>query len=120
MFFGERENYPPMDHLNEAILAEVRDAARAGLDKDDILTGYSLKIEQLTKTEVIYFDESFNYGRFQGLKLMGEKLQDEAKRKGGAPAALAFLRRFSKSWEGEDGNLNSDGFHLTINTNPKA
>ena len=91
---------PPMELLDFTILMQVAEMA-AGMNEDEILTSFSIKREDLTTGELIYFQEFYAYGRGQAINRVVQNLLEQTKGKGGVQPALAFLRRFAHEFEGE-------------------
>ena len=92
---------PKMETLDYIILMQVHEMA-AGMNKDEIMEAFSMKREDLTTGEIIYFDEFYNYGRGQAVNRVIHNLLDQTKGKAGVQPALAFLRRFAREFEGEE------------------
>lgn len=91
---------PEMDTLDYVTLMTIKDMA-AGMTKDEILNTFSIKWDELEKTEQIYFDEFSAFGKGMAIKTVVQNLLDSTKGKTGAQAAMQFLRRFAKEFEKE-------------------
>ena len=89
-----------MDHLDYVSLVLISEMA-AGMNKEEILSTLYLKVEDLDTDEVIAFDEFYNWGRGMAVHKVVKNLIESSKGKGGQPAAMSFLRRFAKEFEGE-------------------
>jgi hypothetical protein len=115
MYHGQHKDRSNLKFFTDATLSEVQDWARAGITREEIMDGYSLAWEDLPQADQDAFEEHYRYGRIQGIKQMSDALFLQARGKQGTPAALAFLARFSKEWQGE---INPDGkqtFNFTMN-----
>ena len=71
----------------------------AGMAKDEILDTFSVKREDLSADEAIYFDEFYAYGRGMTKHKVIMNLVESTKGRAGQAAALAYLRRFAKEFE---------------------
>ena len=91
---------PEMDTLDYVTLMTVKDMA-AGMSKDEVLGTFSIQMDDLTKTERIYFDEFYAFGKGMAVNQVVQNLIESTKGRQGQAAAMSFLRRFAKEWEGE-------------------
>jgi len=114
--YQEQRDFPEMPTLSAEFLIDLVDYGKAGATRDEILEGFSMRWEDLIETEQVYFTQQLNYGKILGLRIMSDNLFAQARQKGGAIAALAYLKRFSSDWQSED--TSADG-NFTFNfTNP--
>ena len=101
-----RELPEGMEILDLQILHEIADMA-AGMSREEILQTFSIDYDKdLSKDEQIHFDEFFNYGRGMAVRKVVNNLIDASRGRQGQAAAMSFLRRFAKEFEGE---LEGDG-----------
>jgi hypothetical protein len=91
---------PDMEILDFVTLMQIKDMA-TGMTKEEILSTFSIDPEDFSKDEVIYFDEFYNYGKGMGVHKVVNNLITQSRYKGGIPAAMAYLRRFSEEFEKE-------------------
>ena len=91
---------PEMDIFDYTTLMTVKEMA-AGMSKEEILNTFSIKEDDLSKTEKIHFDEFFAYGKGMAVKEVINNLVESTKGRQGQAAAMAYLRRFAKEFEGE-------------------
>lgn len=117
MFFNTTQDIPPLDVFDQATLTEVQDMAKVGMSKEEILDTYSITAEDweaMPKTDRIYFEQFYSYGRGMGVRQVGEYLFQQASSKNGMQASLAYLKRFAKNFEGdvqgENGNFSLNMF----------
>ena len=104
---------PEMDLLDLTTLMQVKEMA-AGMTKDEILLTFSIKEDDLSTDEKIYFDEFYQYGRGTAINRVVQNLLDNTKGKAGQLAAMSFLRRFAKDFEGEIEGDSSGEFSFTF------
>jgi hypothetical protein len=86
----------------------------AGMSKEEILETLFIKEDDLSKDERIAFAEFYQWGRGMAVHKTVQNLMEQTKGKGGTPAAMAFLRRFAKEFEGEVEGDNSGSFSFTF------
>jgi len=91
---------PEMDMLDLTLLNQIKDMA-AGMTKDEVLQTFSMDIRDLSTDEEIYFDEFYNFGKGMAINRVVQNLLENTKGKAGQAAAMSFLRRFAKGFEGE-------------------
>ena len=104
---------PEMDLFDLPILMDVVDMA-AGMSKEEILKTFSIDSQDMTKDEEIYFNEFYNYGRGMAVRKVVNNLIESSKGRQGQAAAMAFLRRFAKEFEGEVEGDNSGTFSFSF------
>ncbi len=104
---------PDMDLLDLTLLNQVKEMA-AGMDKDEIMKTFSIDKDKLSTDETIYFDEFYNYGRGTAVNRVVQNLLDNTKGKTGQAAAMSFLRRFAKGFEGEVEGDSTGEFNFTF------
>ena len=109
MLFALPREVPDMDNLDLTTLNQIKEMA-AGMSKDEIFNTFSIDQGKLSKDEVIYFDEFYNFGRGMAVNRVVQNLLDNTKGKAGQAAAMSFLRRFSKEFEAEIESENSGEF----------
>lgn len=102
-----------MPLLDISVLDAVAEMA-AGMNKEEILKTFSIETDDLSKDEVIYFDEFYNYGRGMAVRKVVNNLVDSTRGKAGTGAAMAFLRRFAKEFEGEVDGDGTGEFHFSF------
>lgn len=110
---------PEMDHFDLIDLMAVNEMA-AGMTKDEVLETFNYKWEELDTDEQIYFTEFFNYGRGMAKRRVVNNLIESTKGKGGTPAAMAYLRRFAKEFEGEVEGESAGSFSFTFGSVDKT
>jgi len=91
---------PEMDTLDYVTLMTVKDMA-AGMSREEILQTFSIKMEDLEKTEQIYFEEFYQFGKGMAINTVVQNLVKSTEGKAGSQAAMQFLRRFAKEFEKE-------------------
>lgn len=91
---------PEMDILDHELLVMVKDMA-AGMTKEEIMSTFSMKTDDFSKEEVIFFDEFYHYGKGMAVHKVVTNLVESTKGRQGQAAAMSFLRRFAKNFEGE-------------------
>lgn len=91
---------PDMDLLDYGVLMDVVDMAK-GMNKEEILAGFSITMDDLSKDEEIFFNEFYNYGKAMGIRVVVNNLVDSTKGRQGQAAAMSYLKRFAKEFEGE-------------------
>lgn len=91
---------PEMESLNLTDLNQMAQMA-AGLSQDEVLETFSIHRDSLTKDELIYFNEFYNYGRGMAKHQAVQSLLAATKGRNGAQAALQYLKRFAKEFEGD-------------------
>lgn len=91
---------PEMDILDYVTLMTIKDMG-AAMDKDEILATFSIKWDDLSLTEQIYFEEFLAYGKGMAVNTVVKNLIDSTKGRQGQAAAMSFLRRFGKNFENE-------------------
>ena len=106
---------PEMDHFDLIDLMAVNEMA-AGMNKEEILETFSYKEEDLDADEKIYFAEFFNYGRGMAKRKVINNLIESTKGRSGTNAAMAYLRRFSKEFEGEVEGESTGSFSFKFGT----
>ena len=104
---------PEMDTLDYVTLMTVKDMA-AGMSKDEVLGTFSIQMDDLTKTERIYFDEFYAFGKGMAVNQVVQNLIESTKGRQGQAAAMSFLRRFAKEWEGEVEGDSSGAFSFSF------
>lgn len=106
---------PEMDILDYVTLMTIKDMA-AGMNPDEILATFSIDKDDLSKTEQIYFDEFYAYGKGMAVNIVVQNLLESTKGKTGQQAAMAFLRRFAREFEGEVEGDSSGSFSFSFGT----
>lgn len=91
---------PEMDSLDFVTLMLVKDMA-GGMTKEEILSTFSISLEDLDEDEIIYFNEFYAYGKGTAVNKVVQNLIESTKGKSGQGAALAYLRRFATEFEKE-------------------
>lgn len=91
---------PEMDNFDFTDLMLVYDMA-GGLTKEEILQTFFLTAEDLSKTETIYFDEFYAFGQGMAANTVLQNFIESTKGKTGQAAAMQYLKRFAKNFEGE-------------------
>ncbi len=104
---------PDMDNLDLTMLNQVTEMA-AGMTKDEIFETFSIKQDDLDEDEIIYFDEFYAFGRGMAVNRVVQNLLANTKGKAGQAAAMSFLRRFAKGFEGEVEGDQSGEFNFTF------
>ena len=104
---------PEMDILDYVTLMTIKDMA-AGMNPEEILATFSISKDDLTKTERIYFDEFYAYGKGMAVNIVVQNLLESTKGRQGQQAAMAFLRRFAKEFEGEVEGDSSGSFSFSF------
>lgn len=91
---------PEMDILDHELLMYVKDMA-GGMTKEEVLTTFSIDVKDFSKEEQIFFDEFYNYGKGMAVHKVINNLIESTKGRQGQAAAMSYLRRFAKEFEGE-------------------
>jgi len=104
---------PEMKFLDMTILMLVHDMAGT-MGKEEILETFTLKREDLTDGEKVFFDEFYAFGRGNAIREVGRNLIDATKGRQGVPAAMAYLKRFAKEFEGDVEGDSSGSFSFTF------
>lgn len=91
---------PEMDILDLEILTMVKDMA-AGMTKEEILQTFSIDKDELSEEEEVFFSEFYNYGKGMAVHKVVTNLVESTKGRQGQAAAMSYLRRFAKEFEGE-------------------
>ena len=104
---------PEMDILDHELLMLIKDMA-AGMTKEEVLETFSIKLEDLSEEEQVFFDEFYNYGRGMAVHRVVTNLVESTKGRQGQAAAMSFLRRFAKEFEGELEGDSSGSFSFTF------
>ena len=104
---------PEMDLLDYGVLMDVVDMAK-GMNKEEILAGFSITMDDLSKDEEIFFNEFYNYGKAMGIRVVVNNLVESTKGRQGQAAAMAYLRRFAKEFEGEVEGDSSGSFSFSF------
>ena len=112
MFTIPRE-VPEMDIFDYTSLCTVKDMA-AGMTKAEILETFHLDLEDLSKTEEIYFDEFYAYGKGMAVNVVVQNLIESTRGRQGQAAAMQFLRRFAKQFEQEIEGDTSGAFSFSF------
>ena len=102
-----------MEFLDLTTLNQIKEMA-AGMSKEEILLTFSIKYDDLSNDEVIYFDEFYQYGRGMAVNRVVQNLLENTKGKTGQAAAMSFLRRFAKQFEQELESDTSGEFSFTF------
>lgn len=106
---------PDMDNVNLTLLNQINEMA-AGMNLDEIFQTFSIDKNKLSKDEIIYIDEFYNYGRGMAVNRVVQNLLNNTKGKAGQAAAMSFLRRFSKEFESEIEGDASGEFNFQFGT----
>lgn len=104
---------PEMDILDLETLELVKDMA-AGMTKEEVLATFSINAEEFSTDEQIYFDEFYAYGKGMAVHIVVTNLIAATKGRQGQPAAMSFLRRFAKEFEGEVESDSSGSFSFSF------
>lgn len=91
---------PEMDVLDHDLLLMVKDMA-AGMSKEEILETFSITWEDLSEEEEVFFNEFYNYGKGMAVHKVVSNLIESTKGRQGQAAAMSYLRRFAKEFEGD-------------------
>lgn len=91
---------PEMEVLDHDALCLIADLA-AGLTKEEIMTGMDINKDDLSEEEVVFFDQFYNFGKMQTMHKVLNNLVESTKGRQGQQAAMQYLRRFAKNFEGE-------------------
>ena len=112
MFEIPRE-VPEMDIFDYTSLCTVKDMA-AGMSKEEILATFHISLDDLSKTEEIYFDEFYAYGKGMAVNVVVQNLIESTRGRQGQAAAMQFLKRFAKQFEGEIEGDSSGSFSFSF------
>lgn len=104
---------PPMDILTYVILMQIKDMA-AGMTREEVLATFSIDEKNFSKDEEVYFTEFYNYGRGMAVATVVNNLVESSKGRHGQAAAMAFLRRFAKEFEGVPEGDSSGSFSFSF------
>ena len=107
------QEVPDMDILDIGILMEVADMAK-GMTKEEILAGFTIDPEEFSEDEEIFFNEFYNYGKAMGIRVVVNNLVASTKGRQGQAAAMSYLRRFAKEFEGEVEGDSSGSFSFSF------
>ena len=91
---------PEMDILDHDALMLIAEMA-GGLTKEEIIKGMDIKEDDFSDEEQIFFDQFYNYGKMRTMHKVITNLVDSTKGRQGQAAAMQYLRRFAKNFEGE-------------------
>lgn len=92
---------PEMDTFDHELLLTVKDMA-AGMTKEEILETFSIdKEKDLSDEEIVFFDSFYQYGKGMAMHKVITNLVESTKGRSGQAAAMSYLRRFAKNFEGE-------------------
>jgi len=109
---------PEMDLLDYTTLMTITEMA-AGMSKEEVLATFSIDPKEFSKNEQIAFDEFYAYGRGMAVHTVVRNLMDQSRGKTGTAAAMSFLRRFAKEFEGELESDTSGSFSFQFGGSPK-
>lgn len=104
---------PAMDTLDYVTLMQIKSMA-AGMTREEVLETFSIDEEKFSKDEKIYFTEFYNYGRGMAVATVVNNLIESSKGRHGQAAAMAFLRRFAKEFEGVPEGDSSGSFSFNF------
>ena len=104
---------PEMDILDYITLMTIKDMA-AGMTKEEILNTFSIKEDDLSKTEGIYFEEFYQYGKGMAINTVVQNYIASTSGKTGQQAAMQYLRRFAKEFEKEVEGDSSGNFSFSF------
>ena len=104
---------PEMDILDYEILILIKDMA-AGMTKEEVLSTFSITSDDFSAEEEIFFNEFYNYGRGMAVHKVVTNLVESTKGRQGQGAAISFLRRFAKEFEGEVEGDKNGSFSFTF------
>ena len=113
MFSCLPREVPEMDILDYTSLMMVYEMA-AGMTKDEILETFSITKDDLSEDETIFFREFYNYGKGVAISKVVTNLVESTKGKGGNVAAMQYLRRFAKEFEGDVEGDSSGSFSFNF------
>lgn len=105
---------PDMNILDIDSLLLIHEMA-GGMSKDEILTTFSIEEDDLSVDEKVYFEEFYAHGKGMAIRNVVNNLVESTKGKAGIPAALAYLRRFAKEFEGEADTSANGSFSFNFN-----
>jgi hypothetical protein len=104
---------PEMDIFDYTSLCTVKDMA-AGMTKEEILETFNIKEDDLSKTEQIYFDEFYAFGKGMAVNTVIQNFIESTRGRQGQAAAMSFLKRFAKNFEGEIEGDSSGSFSFSF------
>lgn len=87
------------------------------MNLEEIFQTFSINEKSLSKDEVIYVNEFYNYGRGMAVNRVVQNLLANTKGKAGQAAAMSFLRRFAKEFESEIESDASGEFNFQFGNN---
>lgn len=113
MFKELPKKVPEMDVLDHDALMMVAEMA-GGLTKEEIMVGMNIKSDDLSEEEEIFFDNFYNYGKMMTVHKVFNNLVESTKGRQGQAAAMQYLRRFAKNFEGEVEGDSTGSFSFTF------
>lgn len=117
MFTGDElaTDDPNWKFISTSMLCEVRQYASAGVTLEEMVEGYSINFDEWPAEERELFEKNYRLGRMRGIKSMADNLFTQARSRNGTAAALAFLARFSKPYQGDPDLAKSELSAFTFN-----
>ncbi len=106
---------PDMEILDFTTLMVMKDMA-AGMTREEVLATFSIDPKEFDEDEKIYFEEFYAFGKGMAVHAVVQNLITQSRAKGGIPAAMAFLRRFSTEFEKEVEGDNTGEFSFRFGT----
>ena len=104
---------PEMKLFDYATLVLIHDMAGT-MNKEEILNTFNLKEADLSETEKAYFNEFWAFGKGMAIHTVGRNFIESTKGRAGIPAAMAYLKRFAKEYEGTVEGDSSGSFSFTF------